>query len=114
MISGEIVRLLARRVPNYHCVAASFAKATDSLCTCAACKHRKQGGGNLYCGRVYERLADYAAEGHAIVNRFATCDAAQFAPEDYTNFQLEAERVESKPPPEAQADIMEGGANVNP
>lgn len=46
---------------------------------------------HLVCQRVYERLKEIGAEGHAIVSELGTCDAARFCKEDYSRFRLEAE-----------------------
>lgn len=96
MIESSVLKVLERRTPNYHLVAEKFAKQTFSLCCCAKCQDSelmkvKGECVHLVCQRVYERLKEIGAEGHAIVSELGTCDAARFCKEDYSRFRLEAE-----------------------
>lgn len=113
MIDSAVLKVLAKRTPNYHTVSPSIIKATFSVCNCARCRHHtldRIGGETVHgiCQRVRERLEELGASGHAIVADNGTCDAAQFTPEDYSRFALEAEKLE-KP---VEFIDEEGGGNV--
>jgi len=94
MIDSTILKLMTRRVPNYHLVREAFLRGSLSVCNCARCRHsdlkQVKNSMHLVCGRVLEYLREAgAADGIAIVAENGTCDAAQFVSEDYTNFRLE-------------------------
>lgn len=103
MIESKILNLLRRKVPNYHIVSERFAKGTLSICTCGKCKHclkgtsygspEKDGVQQWSCKRVFNDLMDMGCYGHARVNEFGTCDAAQFIPEDYSKFAIEQQKI---------------------
>lgn len=108
MITSEIVRLLARKVPNYHVCSAKFVKGHFSICPCAACESSVKGksvGGKVQysCGRVIKDLAELEAIGHALVSALGTCDAAKFVQEKFDDFKLEGVRVDL--PPQAAPDV---------
>lgn len=99
MIEGAIIKLLAKRVPNYHLVSPKYGRDTYSLCTCPKCKHSKirapEGDsvkGKRFCGLVLRHLIALGQpEGHALVAENGTCDASVFEKEDYTDFSLQSE-----------------------
>lgn len=102
MITNDLLKLLARKVPNYHLVSPKFAKETFSLCTCSKCRFcllgksygtpEKDGKPQRNCKRVFDELLELGEPtGHSLVAEYGTCDAARFIPQSYEN--LEAERV---------------------
>lgn len=101
MIGYEVLRLLMRRVPNYHVVSPKFVKDSLTICPCAACQHVGRGNPDLgsrqfACRLVLGDLATMGCEGNAIVSAYGTCDAAKFSQENYDNFKLEGEAVGAK------------------
>ena len=106
MIESKVLNLLRLRVPNYHIVSEKFAKGTFSLCTCGKCRNclkgtsyatpEKDGVQQWSCKRVFDDLMKMGCYGHARVNEFGTCDAAQFIPEDYTKFALEQQKISAE------------------
>ena len=112
MITNDLLKLLARKVPNYHLVSPKFAKETFSLCTCSKCRYcllgksygtpEKDGKPQRNCKRVFDELLELGEPtGHSLVAEYGTCDAARFTPQSYDNFQLEAENA---PPHETPGD----------
>lgn len=98
MIGYEVLKLLMRRVPNYHVVSPKFVKDSLTICTCAACHYVERGNPGLgprqfACTRVLDDLATMGCEGNAIVSAYGTCDAAKFSQVNYDNFKLEGEAV---------------------
>lgn len=104
MITNDLLKLLARKVPNYHLVSPKFAKESFSLCTCSKCRFcllgksygtpEKDGKPQRNCKRVFDELLELGEPtGHSLVAEYGTCDAARFSPQSYDNFQLEAETV---------------------
>lgn len=102
MITNDLLKLLARKVPNYHLVSPKFAKETFSLCTCSKCRFcllgksygtpEKDGKPQRNCKRVFDELLELGEPtGHSLVSEYGTCDAARFTPQSYDNFKLEAE-----------------------
>lgn len=101
MIGYEVLRLLMRRVPNYHVVSPKFVKDSLTICPCAACQHVERsnpelGSRQFACKRVLGDLAAMGCEGNAIVSAYGTCDAAKFSQANYDNFKLEGEAVRAK------------------
>ena len=101
MIGYEVLKLLMRRVPNYHVVSPKFVKDSLTICPCAACRHvgwsnPKLGSRQFVCKLVLNDLAAMGCEGNAIVSAYGTCDAAKFSQVNYDNFMLEGEAVEAK------------------
>lgn len=104
MITNDLLKLLARKVPNYHLVSPKFAKETFSLCTCSKCRFcllgksygtpEKDGKPQRNCKRVFDELLELGEPtGHSLVAEYGTCDAARFTPQSFDNFKLEAEIV---------------------
>ena len=103
MIESKVLNLLRLRVPNYHIVSEKFANGNFSICTCGKCRNclkmtsygttEKDGEQQLYCEWVYNDLMKMGCYGHARVNEFGTCDAAQFIPEDYSKFAIEQQKL---------------------
>ena len=104
MITNDLLKLLARKVPNYHLVSPKFAKDTFSLCTCSKCRFcllgksygtpEKDGKHQRNCKRVFDELLELGEPtGHSLVSEYGTCDAARFTPQSFDNFKLEAEIV---------------------
>lgn len=104
MITNDLLKLLARKVPNYHLVSPKFAKETFSICTCSKCRFcllgksygtpEKDGKPQRNCKRVFDELLELGEPtGHSLVAEYGTCDAARFTPQSYEDFQLEEERV---------------------
>ena len=117
MITSEIVRLLARKVPNYHVCSAKFVKGRFSICPCASCessiKGKSVGGKVQYsCGRVIKDLAELEAIGHALVSALGTCDAAKFVQEKFDDFKLEGEKIDLQPKPAPEDATAEEPAKV--
>lgn len=101
MIGCEVLKLLMRRVPNYHVVSPKFVKGSLTICPCAACLHversnPKLGFRQFACKLVLGDLAAMGCEGNAVVSAYGTCDAAKFSQENYDNFKLEGEAVGTK------------------
>ena len=101
MIGYEVLRLLMRRVPNYHVVSPKFIKGSLTICPCGACQHSLTGtfpkGAKQYmCGRVYGDFVKMGCVGNAVVSAYGTCDAARFSHVNYELFKLEGEAVEKK------------------
>lgn len=101
MIGCEVLKLLMRRVPNYHVVSPKFVKGSLTICPCAACQHVCKstpglGSRQYACKRVLGDLAAMGCEGNAIVSAYGTCDAAKFSQVNYDNFRLEGEAVGAK------------------
>lgn len=121
MITAEILRILARRCPNYHILAAKFVKGHMSVCSCAACQFSINLSKNpnapksLACARVIDDMIALKCSGHALVSIFGTCDAARFSQEKYDNFHLEGDRIAPDAPGHAQERETESGqANISP
>ena len=104
MITNDLLKLLARKVPNYRLVSPKFAKDSFSLCTCSKCRFcllgksygtpEKDGKPQRNCKRVFDELLELGEPtGYSLVAEYGTCDAARFTPQSYENFQLEAESV---------------------
>lgn len=100
MITSDVLKLLNRRVPNYHLLSPRFIKGSVSACPCVACKHclRREGDNKpcfstYVCGRVAQDFSEMKTPGHAVVAYNGTCDAAEFVQEKYDNFRLEGERA---------------------
>ena len=104
MITNDLLKLLARKVPNYHLVSPKFAKESLSLCTCSKCRFcllgksygtpEKDGKPQRNCKRVFDELLELGEPtGHSLVAEYGTCDAARFTPQIFDNFQLEAESM---------------------
>lgn len=98
MIASDILKLLNRRVPNYHLLSPRFVKGSCSACPCAACKQalKTQGPKEMVqyvCGRVLEDLENMGAVGYATVSAYGTCDAAQFSQPSYDQFKLEGQKI---------------------
>ena len=121
MITNDLLKLLARKVPNYHLVSPKFAKETFSLCTCSKCRFcllgksygtpEKDGKPQRNCKRVFDELLELGEPtGHSLVAEYGTCDAARFTPQSYEDFQLEADSVN----PNETADYAAGEAETTP
>lgn len=121
MITNDLLKLLARKVPNYHLVSPKFAKETFSLCTCSKCRFcllgksygtpEKDGKPQRNCKRVFDELLELGEPtGHSLVAEYGTCDAARFTPQSYEDFQLEADSVN----PNETADDAAGEAETTP
>lgn len=98
MITSDVLKLLSRRVPNYHLLSKRFIKGSVSVCPCPACKNsiRRRvtsatGFSTYFCGRVIRDLTEMKCVGHAVVACNGTCDAAEFVQEKYDDFTLEGE-----------------------
>lgn len=98
MITSDILKLLGRRVPNYHLLSQRFIRGSVSTCPCAACRHciRRHGTSatgfsTYFCGLVLRDFTEMKCAGHAVVAGNGTCDAAEFVQEKYDNFTLEGE-----------------------
>ena len=121
MITNDLLKLLARKVPNYHLVSPKFAKETFSLCTCSKCRFcllgksygtpEKDVNPQRNCKSVFDELLELGEPtGHSLVAENGTCDAARFTPQSYEDFQLEADSVN----PNETADDAAGEAETTP
>lgn len=100
MIDASILKVLARKCPNYHIVSERFAKGTFSVCTCKNCRFSVLGTNaartkpERNCKPLLDRLIeDGMPIGYARVDAFGTCDAASFVPDDGSPLRLESERA---------------------